>query len=79
MKISENKAQKTGWSRLLELAFMKKGLIIISTILSSLASVISFVPYIAIYFIIREVLSIYPDYSAINTVNLTYYGWLALL
>lgn len=79
MKISENKPQKTGWLRLLELAFMKKGLIIISTILSSLASVISFVPYIAIYFIIREVLSIYPDYSAINTVNLTYYGWLALL
>ena len=50
---------KTGLARCMELASNKKGLIFISAILSSLASIASFIPYIAVYFIIRSILQVY--------------------
>ena len=42
---------KTGMGRMMQLAMTKKPLVIASVILSSLAAVASFIPYIAIYFI----------------------------
>ena len=45
---------KTGMARMMQLAMTKKPLVIASVILSSLAAVASFIPYIAIYFIIRQ-------------------------
>ena len=42
---------KTGMGRMMQLAMTKKPLVIASVILSSLAAVVSFIPYIAIYFI----------------------------
>ena len=50
-KPKQNKP-KTGLARCLELASNKKGLVFLSAILSSLAAIASFVPYIAVYFII---------------------------
>ncbi len=47
--------RKTGMARLMELAATKKPLMIASVILSALASIASFIPYIAIYYIIREI------------------------
>ena len=41
------KTRKTGMARLLELAATKKPLIILSAILSAMASVVSFAPYVA--------------------------------
>ena len=52
---------KTGMARMMQLAMTKKLLVIASVILSSLAAVASFIPYIAIYFIIRQILAVYPD------------------
>ena len=49
---------KTGLSRCLELASNKKGLVFLSAVLSSLASIASFVPYIAVYFIITSIMII---------------------
>ncbi len=69
---------KTGFARCLELASNKKGLIFLSAILSSLASIASFVPYIAVYFIIRSILQVYPDLSGLNLKEIMGYGWLAL-
>ena len=43
---------KTGMARMMQLAMTKKLLVIASMILSSLAAIASFIPYIAIYFII---------------------------
>lgn len=57
---------KTGMARMMQLAMTKKLLVIASVILSSLAAVASFIPYIAIYFIIRQILAVYPDLSALG-------------
>lgn len=69
---------KIGMARMLQLAMTKKPLVIASVILSSLAAVASFIPYIAIYFIIRQILSVYPDLSALGETSLFSYGWMAL-
>lgn len=69
---------KTGMARMMQLAMTKKLLVIASVILSSLAAVASFIPYIAIYFIIRQILAVYPDLSALGQTSLFSYGWMAL-
>ena len=62
----------------MQLAMTKKPLVIASVILSSLAAVASFIPYIAIYFIIRQILAVYPNLSALGQTSLFSYGWMAL-
>ena len=62
----------------MELASNKKGLIFISAILSSLASIASFIPYIAVYFIIRSILQVYPNLNSLDVNEVIGYGWLAL-
>ena len=69
---------KTGLARCMELASNKKGLIFLSAFLSSLAAIASFVPYIAVYFIIRSILSVYPDMGALDVGAVTGYAWMAL-
>ncbi|MDO5871554.1 ABC transporter ATP-binding protein [Thomasclavelia ramosa] len=65
-------------ARCMELASNKKGLIFISAILSSLASIASFIPYIAVYFIIRSILQVYPNLNSLDVNEVIGYGWLAL-
>ena len=69
---------KTGMGRMMQLAMTKKPLVIASVILSSLAAVASFIPYIAIYFIIRQILAVYPNLIALGQTSLFSYGWMAL-
>ena len=69
---------KTGMARMMQLAMTKKPLVIASVILSSLAAIASFIPYIAIYFIIRQILTVYPDLNALGQTSLFSYGWMAL-
>lgn len=76
-KSSSAKPYKTGMARLLELAATKKPLVTGAVVLSSLASVASFIPHIAIYLVIREVLSVWPDTSGLDTGTMIRYGWLA--
>ena len=54
-KSPKQQKPKTGLARCLELASNKKGLVFLSAILSSLASIASFVPYIAVYFILTTI------------------------
>ncbi len=68
---------KTGVARLLELAAIKKPLVVASAILSALAAVASFIPYIAIYALIREILGVYPDFGNMDMQRVTGLGWLA--
>ena len=78
MKEKESKRRsKKGIARLLQIAATKKPLVIASVGLSSLASICSFVPYIAIYFIIRELLGAYPDFTDLDTARVVLYGWIA--
>lgn len=78
----ENKSAKTskpknGAARLLELAATNKPLIIGSGILSVLASVASFVPFVAIYYIIREIVNVYPNFSNLDVQSTIGIGWIA--
>ena len=52
--------KKTGMARCLELASKHKGLVFISGILATLAAVCSFLPYLSIYFIMRELIGVFP-------------------
>ncbi len=69
------KKRKTGTARLLELAATKKPLMIGSLVLSALAAIVSFVPYLAIYFIVREILGALPDMAGLDAAALIRYGW----
>jgi len=71
------KKQKSGMSRMWELAFTKKALVISSGVLSVLSSAVSFVPFIAIYYIIREIALHMSDSSAVDSGYITGLGWLA--
>jgi ATP-binding cassette subfamily B protein IrtA len=61
----------------MELAATKKPLVITSVILSALASIASFIPYIAIYFIIREIMGVYPNFGGLDLQKTLGFGWLA--
>ena len=77
MKQEKNKEEKrkTGMARCLELASEHKGLVIISGILSALAAVCSFIPYLSIYFVIRELILVFPDMPAADMPAILMCGW----
>jgi|GEM_PF-1274896 len=77
MSKAKKNGPKTGMSRLMELAATKKPLMIGSVILSALASVASFIPYIAIYLIMQEIIGVYPDIAGLDAGRIISYGWLA--
>ena len=60
-----------------ELAFTQKALVISSGVLSVLSSVVSFAPFIAIYYIIKELALHMNDISAVNSGYIINLGWLA--
>lgn len=75
---SKKTKSKTGLARCMELASDRKGLIFLSALLSSLAAIASFIPYIAVYFMIREILNVFPDLVQLDMGRIMNYGWLAL-
>lgn len=75
---SKKTKSKTGLARCMVLASDRKGLIFLSALLSSLAAIASFIPYIAVYFMIREILNVFPDLVQLDMGRIMNYGWLAL-
>lgn len=75
---SKKTKSKTGLARCMELASDRKGLIFLSALLSSLAAIASFIPYIAVYFMIREILNVFSDLVQLDMGRIMNYGWLAL-
>ncbi|SHI15912.1 ATP-binding cassette, subfamily B [Clostridium intestinale DSM 6191] len=75
--MEKNIKHKTGVARLMELATTKKPLMISSVILSALASIASFVPYIAIYYIIGEIMGSYPNFNSLDVEKTLNFGWIA--
>jgi ATP-binding cassette subfamily B protein len=71
------KPRKKGMARLWELALRKKILVISFCLLSILSVAVSFVPFVAIYYIIREIVMHFSDISALNTAYVVRLGWLA--
>jgi len=70
-------ARKAGVARLWELAGRQKGLVAASCILSVISVAVSFVPFIAVYMIIREVVANILNFAALNKEALVSYGWWA--
>ena len=77
-KNKKNK-KKNGLARCLEIAAKRKPLVILSAVLSSIAAICSFVPYLAIYCVIREILMVYPDLNRLNTEAIRLYSVWAML
>jgi ATP-binding cassette subfamily B protein IrtA len=76
-KRTKTEKPKTGMARLMELAATKKPLVIVSVVLSALAAVASFIPHLAVYFVIREILGFFPDFGNLDLRRTLGYGWLA--
>lgn len=77
MAKQEIKAKK-GLPRLMELAMTQKAPMVGAMILSALATALSFLPYLAIYFIIQEIVSAYPDFDTLVVPRVLGYGAMAL-
>lgn len=76
---SKQPKPKSGLARCMELAADRKGLVFLSAILSSLAAIASFIPYIAVYFMIRTIIGVYPNLEQLDMNAVLNYGWLALV
>ncbi len=72
-------AQKTqnqnGIAALLQFAGKRKVLTYVGCILSALSMLISFVPYVCIWFVARDLIEVAPNWSSAE--NLAAYGWIA--
>ncbi len=77
-KNSKGAKPKTGLARCMELASDRKGLIILAAVLSSLAAIASFIPYIGVYFMIRSIIGGFPDLGRLDMGRVMSYGWMAL-
>lgn len=69
---------KKGLPRLMELAMTQKAPMIGGMIFSALAAAASFLPYLAIYFIIQEITHIYPHFEQLEVSAVLGYGGFAL-
>ena len=53
-------------------------LIYLSMVLSALSSMCSFVPFIAVYLVVADVVAVYPDFAALDAARMAGLGWMAL-
>ena len=53
-------------------------LIYLSMALSALSSVCSFVPFVAVYLVVADVVAVYPDFAALDAARMAGLGWMAL-
>ncbi len=63
--------------RLMHYAGKHKVLTYLSLILSAISGVFAIIPFVYIYFIIRDVVQVAPDFS--KATNLVLYGWMAVV
>ena len=70
-------ARKTGMARLLELAFTRKALASAACVLSAISVLMSFLPFIALYYIVRELVVRFGDLGGLDGAYMTRLGWLA--
>ncbi|MDR0450942.1 MAG: ABC transporter ATP-binding protein/permease, partial [Treponema sp.] len=69
--------RKTGMARLWELAFRKKILVTGACVFSVASVALSFSPFIAVYYLIRELAARFADPGGLNRAYLIRLGWLA--
>lgn len=75
----ESKGRKPGaLSRCLRFAGRRKPLVFASMAVAVLSAAASFVPYVAIYFMIRDAVEVYPNLAAVDVSAMTGYAGLAV-
>lgn len=74
-----SKQARGGFGRLFEIAGAKKGLVIVSCVLSVISTLASFIPYISIYAIIKELLKHSANLREADSDLLIRWGWIAFL
>ena len=72
----EKKKKQSSFSRLLEFTGNYKTLTILGCVLSCISTIMSFAPYVCIYFIIKSMFAAWPDLS--SAVLIDTYGWCAM-
>lgn len=77
--MEQKKKKKNNLSRLFEIAGEKKGLLIISGILSAGSAAGMLVPFLSVYQILGELLKNASDLSAVESQFMIRWGWIALL
>jgi len=77
--MKKNKKKKNGLARLFEIAGEKKGLLILSGILSSLSAICMLTPFWAVYEILNELLVNMTDISKVNSAFIIHWAWIALI
>lgn len=70
---------KTGLARLFEIAGEKRGLLIVSGLLSSISAVCMLVPYASVYFILKELLEHAADPASADGERMVRWGIVALI
>ncbi|UTC91189.1 ABC transporter ATP-binding protein [Treponema denticola] len=73
-----NPAKQQTIKRLLSYAGKSRGLLPLSLILSGLSALVGFVPYIMVFFVMRDVISAVAAKEAVNTTTLAGYGFWAV-
>lgn len=74
----QQKKEKNGVSRLLEIAGQRKGLLLLAGALSAGSAVAMLVPYWAVYEVLKELLSHGGQPTAVNGADMMRWGWTAL-
>ena len=69
-----NPAKQQTIKRLLSYAGKRKGLLPLSLTLSGLSALVSFIPYIMVFFVMRDVISAVAAKETVNALALTHYG-----
>ena len=69
-----NPAKQQTIKRLLSYAGKRKGLLPLSLTLSGLSALISFIPYIMVFFVMRDVISAVAAKETVNALALSHYG-----
>ncbi len=74
-----NADEKESWAaRVIGFTGGGRWLIYLSMALSVLSSVCSFVPFVAIYLVVADVVVVYPDFAALDAARMAGLGWMAL-
>jgi ATP-binding cassette subfamily B protein len=69
--------KKTGLSRLFEIAGEKKGLLVLSGLLSAISAAFMLVPFLSIYQILGELIRNAGDLASVDRGFMTQWGWIA--
>lgn len=75
--MAEKKKERGAISQLLDFAGNRKSLTYLGCVLSAISMLISFVPYICIFLVARDLLAVAPNWS--TATSIAQYGWAALI